>query len=120
MNNRWNYNLSYGSTLSNGTVFNTTTNGNTGTGNIENSDPLFTSFPITSTWSNSHDFSLQAGSPALASDPLNGSTEDIGTTGGATPFDFEGNLLPLIQDVTIPAAISVGSDLPVNVKAKGN
>ena len=116
-NNIWNYNLSFGGA---GTVFNTTTNGNTGTGNLENRDPMFVNMPLTNTWSNSLDFTLQAGSPALSTDPLNTSSEDIGPSGGPTPFDFEGNILPLIQSITIPGVIPVGADLPVTIKAKGN
>lgn len=116
--NVWTNNLSFGAAQmvfgagagSNGTI----------SGNIENNDPLFTLVPIIRTWSDSHDFTLLAGSPALSTDVLNLTTEDIGPSGGPTPFDFEGNLLPLIQSITIPAMIPVGTDLPVNIKAKGN
>lgn len=116
--NVWTNNLSFGSAQmtfgagagSNGTI----------AGNIENSDPLFTNVPITRTYSDSYDFTLLAGSPALSSSPLNGTTEDIGPSGGPTPFDAEGNLLPLIQAVTIPSVIPVGTDLPVTIRAKGN
>lgn len=116
-NNVWNYNMSFGGTS---TVFNTTTNGNTGTGNIENVNPLFVNMPLTNTWTNSLDFTLTASSPALSTDAGNGSGEDIGPSGGATPFNFEGNLLPLIQSVSVPSVIPVGADLPVTIKAKGN
>lgn len=116
--NDWNYNLSFGS---GGDAFLIDgTGGNTGTGNIESMDPLFTDFPLVQEWDHGYDLTLQAGSPALSTDPLNLSSEDIGPGGGATPIDQEGNLLPLIQSVTVPAVIPVGSDLPVNVKAKGN
>ncbi len=117
INNIWNYNMSFGG---GGTAFNTTTNGNTGTGNIENIDPLFVNMPITDTWTSSLDITLTASSPALSTDAGNGSGEDIGPSGGATPFNFEGNLLPLIQSVIVPAVIPVGADLPVTIKAKGN
>jgi len=117
--NSWTYNLSYGNTLDSFNVFNTTTNGNTGTGNIESvggsNNPLFLNFPPTNIWDDSYDLTLQGGSPALN---VNGT--DIGSSGGATPFDFEGNLLPLIQSVTVPAVIPVGTNLPVTIKAKGN
>lgn len=116
--NVWTNNLSFGATQmvfgagagSNGTI----------AGNIEDNDPLFTNVPITRDWSDSHDFTLLTGSPALSTDPLNLTTEDIGPSGGSTPFDAEGNLLPLIQSITIPATIPVGTDLPVTIKAKGN
>lgn len=117
LNNIWNYNMSFGG-LS--TVFNITTNGNTGTGNIEDVDPLFVNLPLTGAWTNSLDFTLTAPSEALSTHVNNTSGEDIGPSGGATPFEFEGNLLPLIQSVTVPAVIPKGSDLPVTIKAKGN
>ncbi len=117
--NTWTDNLSFGNSSDASNIFNTTTNGNTGSGNLESVsssfDPLFANFPLTQFWDDSFDFSLQAGSPALN---VNG--EDIGPSGGATPFDFEGNLLPLIQSVTIPSVIPVGTDLPVTIRAKGN
>lgn len=117
--NNWTDNLSFGNTIDSYHVFNITTNGNTGSGNIESvggsNDPLFVNFPLTFSWDDSYDIGLSAGSPALN---ING--QDIGPSGGATPFDAEGNILPLIQTVTIPAVIPVGTDLPVTIKAKGN
>ena len=115
--NIWEYNLSFGAA---NTSFSTSGNGNSGTGNIENADPLFVNMPLTGAWSPSHDISLSAGSPALASDPGNLSGEDIGPSGGTTPFVAEGNLLPLIQNIITPATIPVGSDLQITIKAKGN
>lgn len=125
IDNTWNYNLSFGNTVDSYNVFNVSTNGNSGIGNIESTlavpiDPLFINLPLTNIWTNSLDFTLTASSPALSTDAGNGSGEDMGTSGGATPFDFEGNLLPLIQSVTVPAVIPVGADLPVTIKAKGN
>ncbi len=121
--NSWTNNLSFGNTTDSFNVFNVTTNGNNDVAapgsNIESvggsNDPLFLNFPLTSDWNDSYDLTLQAGSPALN---VNG--EDIGPSGGATPFDSEGNLLPLIQSVVIPAVIPIGTDLPVTIKAKGN
>ena len=124
--NSWTNNLSFGNTTDLDNVFEVTNNGNTGSGNIESvagsNDPLFINLPIANaqTWNDSYDFTLSAGSPALAAHVLNLTTEDIGPSGGATPFDFEGNLLPLIQSVTVPSVIPVGTDLPVTIKAKGN
>ncbi len=124
-NNKWNYNLAFGNSSDAYNVFVIGVNGNTGIGNLESAsgsfDPLFVNFPLSaSTWSNSYDFSLQAGSPALAGSTDNPTTDDIGPSGGNPPFDYEGNLLPLIQSITMPATITVGSDLPVTIKAKGN
>lgn len=112
--NVWDDNLSFGSSndlfTDDGTYSNTSNSPN-----IESQDPSFVSMSANFTWTDARDFTLQAGSPALN---INGT--DIGPSGGTTPFDFEGNLLPLIQTVTIPAIIPVGTDLPVNIKAKGN
>jgi hypothetical protein len=121
--NSWTNNLSYGNTTDSFNVFNVTDNGNNDVAapgsNIESvggsNDPLFVNFPLTSAWNDSYDLALQGGSPALN---VNG--EDIGPSGGATPFDFEGNILPLIQSVTVPSVIPLGTDLPVTIKAKGN
>jgi hypothetical protein len=112
--NNWTNNLSFGAT----NMTFSTANGNTVSGNVENSDPLFTSVPLTDTWNDSFDFTLLTGSPALTVN--NGTANDIGASGGLTPFDAEGNLLPLIESVTIPAMIPVGTDLDVTIKAKGN
>jgi len=110
--NTWTDNLSFGAT---NMVFPVGLNGNTGSGNIEDSDPLFTNVPLTQVWNDSYDFTLLGGSPALN---VNG--QDIGVSGGLTPFDAEGNLLPLIESVTIPAMIPVNTNLDVTIKAKGN
>jgi hypothetical protein len=123
--NTWTNNLSFGNPTDADNAFNITTNSNSGSGNIESTsavprDPQFINLSLTFTWDDSWDFSLLAGSPALSTDPLNLTTEDIGPSGGAAPFNFEGNILPLIQSVTIPSVIPVGSDLPVTIKAKGN
>jgi|GEM_PF-943748 len=123
--NSWTNNLSFGNSVDAYHVFEITNNGNTGSGNIESTtatprDPMFTNFPPTNVWNDSYDLTLLPGSPALSTDPLNLTTDDIGPSGGATPFDSEGNLLPLIQSITVPSVIPVGTDLPVTIKAKGN
>ena len=111
--NVWDDNLSFGSANN---IFTIDLYGNSSNSpNLENIDPLFVNMPINQLWSDDYDFTLQAGSPAIN---VNGT--DIGPSGGATPFDYEGNLLPLIQHVSVPAVIPVGSDLPVTIKAKGN
>jgi hypothetical protein len=116
INNVWTNNLSFGSTAM-VFGFGATTNG-TISGNIENSDPLFTNTDIVNTWVEGQDYTLLTGSPALAAN--NGTGDDMGISGGSTPFDEEGNLLPLIQSVVLPPTIPAGSDLPVTIKAKGN
>lgn len=116
--NVWDDNLSYGGDDGSGTgeTFSVGLYSNTSNSpNIEAQDPLFVSMPMSFNWTNAHDFTLQGGSPALN---INGT--DIGPSGGANPFISEGNILPLIQTVTVPATIPVGTDLPVTIKAKGN
>lgn len=112
--NVWDDNLSFGSTndvfTDDGTYSNTSNSPN-----IEGQDPLFVNMPANFTWTDARDFTLQGGSPGLN---INGT--DIGPSGGTVPFVSEGNLLPLIQSVTLPAVIPVGSNLPVTIKAKGN
>ncbi len=120
--NTWNYNLAYGNSVATYNVFEVALKGNTGVGNLEstgpgNLDPLFVNFPFTTVWDQSYDFSLQAGSPAIGAGQ---SGQTIGPSGGDPAFDFDGNLLPFVQSITLPAVIPVGNDLPVNIKAKGN
>ena len=119
--NTWDNNLSFGNTVASYNVFEVSNNGNsTTTGNLEDMDPMFVNFPLTSAWNDSYDLTLQTGSPALNGSANNNSGNDIGPSGGGTPFDADGNLLPYIQSITMPAVIPVGNDLPVNIKAKGN
>jgi hypothetical protein len=114
-----NYNISFNNLNDGYCVFNLTDNGTTGTGNLESIagsyDPLFINLPPEQYWNDSYDITLQPGSPALN---VNG--EDIGPSGGPTPFDSEGVLLPVIQSLAVPSVIPAGSDLPVTIKAKGN
>ena len=111
--NVWDDNLSFGSTND---VFGIGANSNTSNSpNIESVDPMITNLPFSIQWLDSYDITLTAGSPAL-----NYMGTDIGPSGGPTPFDAEGNILPLIETVTVPAVIPVGTDLPVTIKAKGN
>jgi hypothetical protein len=108
-------NISFGSTNN---VFTNGVDGNTATGNQENVDPLLTNMPITSSnWNFSQDITLLTGSTALVAG--NDGT-DMGPSGGANPYDPEGTFLPLIEALNIPATVTLGSDLNVNIKAKGN
>jgi hypothetical protein len=115
---------STGNTFYNNIVFGSTDNsftngvgGNTSTGHIIG-DPLLTNVPsTTSDWEYTYDINLLTGSPALNAG-LDGT--NMGPTGGITPFDPEGTLLPLIQSINMPAIVTKGVDLEVNVKARGN
>ena len=112
--NSFKNNLVFGSgdnTFTNGT------NGNSSTGHIV-ADPLMVNLPATNaTWVYTNDITLQTGSVALDAG-LDGT--NIGPTGGITPYDVEGTLLPLIQSIDMPSVVTKGTDLQVNVKAKGN
>ncbi len=100
------------------TNFTDGTDGNTDGGGNISGDPLLANLPTGSgDWNYSYDITLQTGSPAL----LTGSDgTDIGPSGGATPFDPEGTFLPLVQEINMPSIVTKGTDLEVNIKAKGN
>ncbi|HZY81947.1 MAG TPA: hypothetical protein VFE50_20630 [Cyclobacteriaceae bacterium] len=113
-----------GNTFRNNIVFGSTdntftngVNGNSSTGHII-ADPLLTNVQSTITdWIYTNDITLLPGSPAINAG-LDGT--NLGPTGGTTPFDTEGTLLPLIQSINMPAVVTKGTNLQVNVKAKGN
>jgi hypothetical protein len=117
-NNKFNYNLSFGNSDNTFTQIGDA-DGNTGTGNVAGGDPMLVNFPLATanTWSDGFDLSLLTGS---AADNIDGVAGTAGVTGGLTPWDREGTLLPTIQSVTLPSTIPVGTDLPVTIKAKGN
>lgn len=113
--NSFQNNLSY---MTTNDVFTNGVDGNTATGNMEGVDPMLTNVPqTTGDWLYDYDITPMAGSPVLGAGT---DGTDIGPTGGATPFDPEGTFLPLIESLTVPSTISSGSDLTVNIKAKGN
>lgn len=114
-NNNFDYNLSFG--ISNNSFSSIGSNGNTGTGNVENGDPVFVNLPLGTDWNGSYDLSIDTGS---AADDIDGSAGIAGVTGGATPWDPDGSLLPTVQTINIPSVVPVGEDLDVNVTGKGN
>lgn len=93
--------------------------GNSGSGNIVAS-PNFTFVELLNSWSNTYDYSLQAGSPALA--PAGSDGTDIGITGGAFPWTDTNLILkttaaPTIETLNTSTVINPGDDLPVHVKS---
>lgn len=74
--------------------------GNTGSGNISGVDPLFTTFTNGQMYSTAHDYTLQAGSPAIGT-ALGGG--DIGLHGGGSGFSRFGEVLytPVIRSMNI-------------------
>jgi hypothetical protein len=116
LGNTFTNNISFGHATSN--TFTIGVDGNTGSGNLTNVDPLITNVPATTLpWNYSWDITLLTGSPAInaGQDGTN-----MGPTGGATPFDPEGTFLPLIEAINMPAIVTQGTSLQVNIKAKGN
>lgn len=113
-----------GNTFKNNVVFgapdNTFTNGtggNSSTGHVI-ADPLMVNLPVTNNvWLYTYNITLQTGSPAINAG-VDGT--NIGPTGGVMPFDTEGTLLPLIESINMPAVVTKGVDLEVNIQAKGN
>lgn len=94
-----------------------TSNGSTSTNNIANQNPAFTNFSIGPTFNFNHDISLQIGSPAIGSG-LGGT--DMGVFGGLNPFDVYGTPLPIVTSIAAPNTVPQGSNLNVQIKAKGN
>ena len=74
--------------------------GNTASGNIEASDPLFVNNPVNTLYGTARDYHLLAGSPALAA--ANDGTE-IGLHGGYTGFSEQLEVLinPIVRAMSI-------------------
>ena len=96
--------------------------GNSGSGNLEATSPLFTNVPLLSTWASTYDFTLQVGSLAI---DAGSDASDIGITGGPYPFTDANFILkttsiPTIQIFNTSTVINPGDDLDVRVKARAN
>jgi hypothetical protein len=100
-----------------GNPFFSTTDGNTSSGNLEATDPLFASFVDTPTFNFGYNLTLQSGSPAIGSG-FGG--VDMGVFGGASPYDVYGTSLPTIQNVIAPHSSAQGANMSVRIQAKGN
>jgi len=89
-------------------------NGNTASGNIENTNPLFTTYTSGAFYSSLHDYDVQAGS--VANNAATNGT-DIGVHGGYTNFSESGETLinPIIRAMTI-LNTSVSSNGTLNVQ----
>ncbi|MBI2270353.1 MAG: hypothetical protein HYU69_08350 [Bacteroidetes bacterium] len=98
------------------------TTNNTGSGNIQDQDPMFnfeTSVTLTATtnltldW----DFKLQSGSPALTASASGG---EIGLYAGAFPWvDNTGmGAMPYIKHMNISGVVPAGGNINIDVKAK--
>lgn len=93
--------------------------GNTGTGNVINQNPLFINFPaLGGDFSWSHNYGLQAGSPA---DNTGTGGTDIGLTGGNYPLNQlkQNSRLPVVTSVSLPnSSVPINGTLQGNIKAK--
>jgi hypothetical protein len=95
--------------------------GNIGSGNLNNTNPLFANYPSQGGgFDCAHDYSFPTTSPAH-----NAGTDgsDIGITGGISPFyDYcAGPKVPTIKYITMPAnasSVPQGGTLNVTFKAK--
>jgi hypothetical protein len=91
--------------------------GNSGTGNLQNQNPLFVSGPVSGFYDITKDYHLQSTSPGK-----NAATDstDIGPYGGSKPFVWgKATSLPMITQMIISnPVINQGNNINVNVKAK--
>lgn len=111
-NSLFNNNLTY---LCNNNTLPPAGSGNTGSGNIVNSSPLFINYPpLGANFAWTHNYGLQAGSPAIGAGT--GGT-NIGLTGGAHPLNqLKGNSpLPVVTSLSLP-----NSSVPLNGTLQGN
>ncbi|HJW29957.1 MAG TPA: hypothetical protein VJ508_12035, partial [Saprospiraceae bacterium] len=91
--------------------------GNSGSGNLSSTNPNFVTYTLDAFYSTSHDYHLQAGSPAIgtASDAT-----DIGIHGGTSKFDETGEALiaPVMRDMqVINTTVLPNATLNVNISA---
>ena len=116
-NSVYNNNLTY--ICNNNVLPPTTGSGNTGSGNIVSSNPLFINYPaLGANFAWTHDYGLQAGSPAIGAGT--GGT-NIGLTGGTYPLNqLKGNSpLPVVTSLSLPnSSVPVSGTLQGNIQAK--
>ena len=97
-------------------VFPIGSNGNTGSGNLQATDPLFTNVPLADDWDFANDPTLTGG-PGITGG--NDGT-DIGLTGGTIPFSTTGTPLPTIKVLRLPEIIRQGDNVDATIEAEGN
>jgi hypothetical protein len=80
-------------------------NNNTGSGNMENVDPLMVNVPINQLYLSTFDFHVQSGSPALAAGYDN---QNLGVHYSTTTFRADGEPdIPVVRSVLIPGGNTV-------------
>lgn len=112
-NSTFTNNMSFGTSNDN---FPIGSNGNTGSGNFEATDPQFVNVSLANDWDFANDPSLGGGSA------INGGNDgtDIGLTGGTIPFSITGTPLPTIRVLRLPEIIRQGDDVSATIEADGN
>jgi len=91
--------------------------GNSGSGNLSNTNPSFVNGTLTGHYDQTKDYHLQSSSPAK-----NAATDgtDIGQYGGVAPFVWGGGFtIPRITSTTITNPV-INQSTPVNVNVKAN
>ena len=85
-----------------------------GNGNLTNTNPNFVNVPLYAPYNESHDYHLQAGSPAIGA-ATDGS--DIGPHGSGTNFSESGEVLiaPIVRSLS--TSVGAGGTLNINVNA---
>jgi hypothetical protein len=78
--------------------------GNTGSGNISNTDPMLVSYTFGTLYNASQDYQLQAGSPGIGA---GSDLTDIGIHGGTSKFSEQGEPLiaPVVRSVIITTPV---------------
>jgi hypothetical protein len=114
-----------GVTFNNNLCYSTTATlpgtGNIGSGNINNSNPLFLNYPAQGgAFDCAYNFNIPSNSPAKSAGTDN---SDIGIHGGPSPFDnyCAGPKVPTIKYITMPAnasSVPQGGNLNITFKAK--
>ena len=113
-NSTFNNNITFGNTND---IIPIGSNGNTGAGNLEATDPLLSGITIQDDWDFAFDPTPDGGSPALLGGNDGG---DIGLTGGSIPYSSTGTPLPVIKVLRLPELIQEGTDVDATIEAEGN
>lgn len=115
-NNIFSNNLSYGQNPALPPP-STGTGDNTGSGNLENTDPKFVGVVLGGGWQLSYDPTYEGDSPAIGAGT---DDNDLGILGGDQPFTnyTTGSVLPVIQELDISGLVNQGENLEITITAK--
>ncbi len=110
----FNNNISFGNSNN---AFPVGSDGNTGNGNLEGTDPLLSGITVQDDWDFAFDPTPDTGSPAILGGNDGG---DIGVTGGTIPYSTTGSPLPVIKVLRLPELIQEGTNVDATIEAEGN